>query len=218
MKAGKDILLVKWVANRPSSYFQAQALCPAPLIDLLPPSNFIIGQLFTEDDWAPNLSPAFVGKYNVREFCRMLIPAPAYTPAPLMVGGGGGGAVPLVAPGLPAKLTSGTRGLNTRVNNLDYVASMFRVYADRRIANRSVRDLVSNGTLPALPPSKVPGANMCLAFHTKGYCNAGCGNRVDRVAYTEAELRPLSEWCASHYPAAPSPAAPAAAAATPGNA
>ena len=192
-KAGKGILLVKWVANRSSSYFQAQALSPAPLIDLLPPSNFIIGQLFAEDDWAPNLSPAFVGKYNVREFCRMLLPAPAYTPTPPMVGDGGGGAVPPVAPEPPVAPTPGTRGVNTRVNNLDYVASMFRVYADRRIANWSVRDLISNGTLPALSPSKILGTIMCLAFHTNAYCNAGCGNRADHVAYIEAELRPLSE-------------------------
>ena len=132
-KAGKGILLVKWIANRSSSYFQRQALSPAPLMTVLPAPNFIIMQILAEDAWAPNLSPAFIGKYNVREFCRMLMPsAPLQVPA--SEGGGGASTDTGGQPPSGGQLT-GTRGSNTRVNNLNYIASMFSEYANRGIAN-----------------------------------------------------------------------------------
>ena len=141
---------------------------------------------------------------------------PSAAPQAPLAGGGGGAGIESGGQQQQGGQQPGTRGVNIYVNNLDYVASMFSKYANRRIGNRSVRVLITNGTLPALPPSKVPGGSMCLAFHTKGYCNSGCGNSADHVAYTEAELRPLRVWCATNYPAAQSPAAPVGLSAAPG--
>ena len=110
------------------------------------------------------------------------------------------------------------RKVSSRANNLHYVERLFGQYRDRQVANRVVRDSIANGSLPALPPSKIPNTNLCLAFHTKGYCNANCGASADHVRYSEQELSPLSEWCAANYPAAsPSAAAPANNAAAPAN-
>ena len=48
-----------------------------------------------------------------------------------------------------------------------------RMRKGKRIASRLVRDMITAGTLPPLPLSKVDGKAMCLAWHTKGMCNPG---------------------------------------------
>ena len=41
---------------------------------------------------------------------------------------------------------------------------------------------------------------MCLAYHTKGQCNVGCGRKADHVPYTNDEYAPLVTWCAANFP------------------
>ena len=79
--AGKGILLGKWVANRVSSFLQAQAISPAALNARLPNPSYIIDSILEESDWSPNLSPAFMSKYNIQHFCGMLTRPPVMPPA-----------------------------------------------------------------------------------------------------------------------------------------
>ncbi len=86
-------------------------------------------------------------------------------------------------------------------SNPHYLETTFGQY--RRLTTvktRAIRRKITDGVLPALPASKVDRQPMCLAWHTKGQCNARCPRIADHVAYTEAELGTLATWCASHYP------------------
>ena len=63
--------------------------------------------------------------------------------------------------------------------------------------------MITAGTLPPLPLSKVDGKAMCLAWHTKGMCNPGqCPRASDHVNYSVEEYGQLSTWCKTHYPKA----------------
>jgi len=50
--------------------------------------------------------------------------------------------------------------------------------------------------------SKVQGQHskpMCLAWHTKGQCNANCPCASDHVQYSAPKLAPLATWCVIGY-------------------
>ncbi len=110
------------------------------------------------------------------------------------------GATPPVAPRAPIvpRLPAAD---DATASNPHYLESTFGQY--RRLTTvktRAIRRKITDGVLPALPVSKVDRQPMCLAWHTKGQCNARCPRVADHVAYTEAELGTLATWCASHYP------------------
>jgi hypothetical protein len=71
----------------------------------------------------------------------------------------------------------------------------------KTVKSREVREKIKKGELPPLPPSKVDGAPMCLAWHTKGICNPDCPRAADHAAiYSVEEYKPLCRWCETHYP------------------
>ena len=80
--------------------------------------------------------------------------------------------------------------------------------SNKTITSKSVRDMVTAKTLPALPVSKMDASiPMCLAWHSKGMCNPKtCPSAPDHVLYTDAEYqnpdetKGLKTWCDSHYP------------------
>ena len=73
-------------------------------------------------------------------------------------------------------------------------------YRSRPVKSARIRRQIRANTLPALPLSKVNNQTMCLAFHTKGKCNAECPRVTDHIAYTAAEYAPLLDWYADNYP------------------
>ena len=59
---------------------------------------------------------------------------------------------------------------------------------------------INRGEFPDLPPSKVDQKPMCLAWHTKAMCNAGCSRVTDHVDYSNSEYQPICGWCEINYP------------------
>jgi coenzyme F420-reducing hydrogenase gamma subunit len=69
-----------------------------------------------------------------------------------------------------------------------------------KVRTRQIRRKIAEKELPPLPLSKVDKQPMCLAWHTKGQCNARCPRAADHVVYTADDLKELSQWCVAHYP------------------
>ena len=95
------------------------------------------------------------------------------------------------------------------MENSGFNASLFGSYKVSPIKTKTLRDKISQGTLAALPKSKVDVTNpMCLAWHSKGQCNSRCPCAYDHVQYSAPELAPLASWCAIGYAPPPTPIAP----------
>ncbi len=89
--------------------------------------------------------------------------------------------------------------MDTRVQNDGFNGDLFAAYKSSALKSKSIRDKIKAGTIPALPFSKRdPTKAMCLAWHTKGVCNANCPCLYDHVAYTPEEYAPLVVWCRDH--------------------
>jgi hypothetical protein len=163
--------------------------------------------------WEPIITPAFEAQYRLNHFAQLppaggaSPPAPATPgvgrgppppPPPPPGGGSGGDAVPIV----PIV----TRNNGERMENTGFNASLFGSYKVSPIKTKTLRDKVSQGTLAALPKSKVDVANpMCLAWHSKGQCNSRCPCAYDHVQYSAPKLAPLASWCAIGYAPPPTP-------------
>ena len=71
----------------------------------------------------------------------------------------------------------------------------------RTVKRRDVRKKINNGELPPLPPLKVDGQHMCLAWYTKGIYNPDSPRASDHVLiYLVEEYQPLCSWCIANYP------------------
>ena len=99
-----------------------------------------------------------------------------------------------------------TTGTNKGKENTAFHQALFgliktRTVGGKTVKSRDVREKIKKGELPPLPPSKVDGAPMCLAWHTKGICNPDCPRAADHAAtYSVEEYQPLCGWCELHYP------------------
>ena len=88
---------------------------------------------------------------------------------------------------------------NERINNTNFVDTLFVTYKAMPVQCRQLCQRIARNELPALPNSKVDQGAMCLAWHTKGFCNVQCSRKADHVGYTNAEYQPLVQWCAANY-------------------
>ena len=168
--------------------------------------------------WEPLLTPAFSARYNLDYFAQLhppggplpTVPPPASRipqhPAPA---GGGGAIIPTPAgSGGPPPISPviNPSPIDNRAVNTSFNVSLFGSYKTSGIKARALRDKIEQGTLVALPKSKVDIAQpMCLAWHTKGQCNARCPCAYDHVQYSATEYAPLATWCVIGY-APPAPA------------
>ena len=67
--------------------------------------------------------------------------------------------------------------------------------------SRDVRKMIKKGDLPPLPPLKVDGQPMCLAWYTKGICNHECPRAANHgKIYLVKEYQPLCGLCSANYP------------------
>ena len=61
--------------------------------------------------------------------------------------------------------------------------------------------------IPQPPVTAEDGKAICLAWHTKGRCNATqCPREHDHVQYKRPTYAQLSQWCETHYPVGPTQA------------
>lgn len=186
--AATGVLICKWVANTVSSYFMQQGRKQQQHAIGRNPTD-ISSAITMESNWEPHLSMTFLNKYKVREFCNSL--------------SDGAGGIPQPAPGGPQPPSRPGNVSSRRVDNPDYVSSLFLVYKQRQVRTKTIRDLVTGGKITTpLPRSKVDGSlEQCLGWHTIGQCNSNCPKSVDHIVYTSAELAPLAQWCQTCYPA-----------------
>ena len=98
---------------------------------------------------------------------------------------------PPLAPSLPRGSNN-----NTRADNPSFNQGLFGAYKVSSIKSADLRKKIAQSLLEPLPRSRLNSTQpMCLAWHTKGQCNAVCPAHEDHVAYTEAEYAPLATWC-----------------------
>lgn len=190
--AATGILVCKWVANTMSTYFRNQGRRQQP-VAIGRSATDISTAITMESPWEPLLTPTFILKYKVREFCNLANDSPS-----------DGHNAP---PGPPApsgpRAPSGPPTASRRVTNQSYCDELFSTFRDRRVKTATIRTLINTGKISTpLPRSKVrPDLPQCLGWHTKGECNTACGSSYDHTNYTRSELAPLGQWCQSCYPA-----------------
>ena len=89
---------------------------------------------------------------------------------------------------------------NNRMVNTSFNENLFGSYKISSIKCKALRDRITQGSLVALPRSKVDSSKpMCLAWHTKGQCNANCPCASDHFQYSAPEFAPLATWCVIGY-------------------
>ena len=191
------VLISKWVANRLSTWFKNQSRNPAAVE--VPKFSALFELMELDEPWEPTLSPSLIAA-TTRLITTGTSPTPGGpnlpSPAPASGPTGGPAATP---PDLPEPEPAPTGRTSERINNTDYKESIFGAYRTLAVTCRAIRDRARENSIE-LPKSKVDPANpMCLAFHSKGMCNARCRCVYDHVAYTESELEELKTWCAQHY-------------------
>jgi hypothetical protein len=193
-------LLCKKIAVQSSNWYRNQSCSPAPI----PAPHFI--QIFTdiEEDrhWLPSTPPAFLRLLGLSYFeSPAPAPTPAFVPVPVRPSPAPRGQPPTRPPANPsAPAPAPSPAVQERANNLAFNATLFQSYKDSPMQCRILRGKIRNNELPVLPPSKVDGEQMCLAFHTKGTCNPNCGRIADHIEYSAEEYAPLLEWCTTHFP------------------
>ena len=223
----KGVYHLQYLSLHLSRYWKEQALSNTTVTSL-PSPGAMIQKIEVSESWEPRLSSSLERQLRLPEFCRLLQKRVAprdtsttgtttTTDASSIISGITGG----------SELTSFLRQLGAaqggglripraptdagggKKKNDDYHEAFFGQYKSRTIdgkpiTSRSVRLKIERGELPALPPSKVDGEPMCLAWHTKGICNPECPRHPDHVdgddKYTDEEYAPLCGWCADNYP------------------
>jgi hypothetical protein len=91
------------------------------------------------------------------------------------------------------------KGIDSRVKNAHFNEALFGTYKTSALKANAIQDKIKGGTIPTLPFSKCDGAKlMCLAWHTKGVCNATGLCLYDHVAYSQNKFVPMVMWCHDH--------------------
>lgn len=166
-----------------SYWFEMQANTPA----IRPPPKFehIFEAIKQEQThWEPQMSASFLKELKLDG----IKPVPDTAPNTKLSGmppGGGDALAPEDA----------------MANNPHFLEDKFGVY--RKLTNvktRAIRRKIAEKVLPPLPLSKIDKQPMCLAWHTKGRCNARCPRAADHVAYEASEVTELVNWCVQHFP------------------
>jgi len=105
-------------------------------------------------------------------------------------GGHGGGAT-----------TETGRQTGTRINNVNFFASMFQRFRDlTAVTCKMLKERIRSGVTPLFPMSKGDATKpMCLAWHSRGECNTICACKHDHVQYTNSELAPFLTWCNANF-------------------
>ena len=165
--------------------------------------------------WEPLVTPALAVWYHLNHFAQLhpqadptrveapifldRVEAPSFPPTPA----GSGGGLVITPPAGPGGAIGGAIVPNPNDNctvNTSFNEALFGSYKVSSIKCKALLDKILQGTLVDLPKCKVdPSEPMCLAWHTKGQCNANCPRASDHVQYSAPELAPLATWCVIGY-------------------
>jgi hypothetical protein len=170
-----------------SYWFEMQSLTPAARNP--PKFEQVFDDIKQEfNQWEPHMSMGFLKELKLESL--------ATTP------GGNPSETPGKEPGgAPKKLQDGQLPEDVAASNPYFLEAVFGNYRKlNKVRTRQIRRKIAEKELPALPVSKVDKQPMCLAWHTKGQCNARCPRAADHVAYTADESKELAQWCATNYP------------------
>jgi hypothetical protein len=197
-------MLAKKLSVHCSNWYKAQQRTPA----IVPPPNFItvFEDIQHENHWQPIMSHSFLSNLGLAPLHRApqlptQLPRP-HLPAPLPVAPSQPQRQPAPAPTrpTPTPTPAPAPAVSTRVNNTSFNTELFQSFREAPTPCRIIRSRIRNEELPALPPSKLPSTELCLAWHVKGICNEGCSRKADHIAYTTEEYAPLKTWCDENYP------------------
>ena len=171
-----------------SYWFEMQGNTPAAR----PPPKFehVFDDIKQEiNQWEPQMSMAFL-----KELKLDTLAVPNANPTPNATPSANPGGAPKQDVGNPGKKDEAT-------SNPHFLEEMFGTYRKlSKVRTRELRRKIDKKELPGLPVSKVDQQPMCLAWHTKGQCNARCPRAADHVSYTPGEAKDLEQWCATNYP------------------
>lgn len=194
----KGVYHLQWLSLKLTRYF-GQLDCNVGDARL-PDPHEIIDCIQEQRQWEPNLTETFTARYNLRAFLGLhsglTKPSAVSTPSVAStIGSSVSSLTNASAPATPATV----KGADTRVQNETFNEGLFGTYKTSALKAKAIRDKIKAGTIPALPVSKRDATKpMCLAWHTKGVCNANCPCLADHVAYSPEEYAPLVAWCRDH--------------------
>ncbi len=201
----KGVYHLQWLSLKITKYFtqvdrnMGDVRCPDP--------HEIIDFIQEQRQWEPNLTKTFTNRYNLRAFLGLHTHTPSLqastvnTPPSVRGTSLGHSVSGLTAPTSvtgTGKLTV-VKGVDSQVENPHFNEPLFGMYKTSALKAKAIRDRIKNGKIPPLPHAKNDSLKpMCLAWHTKGVCNANCPCLPDHVAYSVKEYAPLVAWCRDH--------------------
>ena len=194
---------LQWLNLRFNSFFKAQEITDVPVLMVGNPRD-IINKAELQERWEPQLSAAFLEFNGITDLItRERKIAAAVGAAALLTSTSGStvqsGVTLSTQPGSSTIMEVKVEKESTRVDNPTFNASLFESYKTSAIKSKTLRDKIKKKEIRVLPPSKIDGLPMCLAYHTEGLCNTKCPRVVDHVPYTTAEYSDLSTWCIECY-------------------
>ena len=180
------VLLAKKLTVQHNTWLRNQAMSDAPI------AAPFYARVFDDMDerWEPTLTPGFMEKIGLGEVDPSFASTNTFhsTPAP----------APAPVPG--ANSANSNENRDSTVANPQFNEDLFGCFKNSRMSCRAMRQKISGGQLPELPPSKVDQLPICLAYHAKGQCNQRCGRKADHVPYLATEYEPLANWCNTNWP------------------
>mmetsp|Transcript_3069 Transcript_3069/g.6900 ORF Transcript_3069/g.6900 Transcript_3069/m.6900 type:complete len:715 (+) Transcript_3069:2251-4395(+) len=183
-----------------------RSLLEDDIVEDLPKPEALVSAMRMGSVWTLNLSSRFLVSMKVSEFRRVqnsllprnTPPSPPPPPQPAPPAPQPGQPAPQPGQPQPAPQPGGRGGRS--VANPFFNSGLFEQYRCRPVRARKVRDLISAGSLPALPLSRIDQGPMCLGWHVKGMCNDNCPRAADHVVYNSIQYEPMDGWCGANYP------------------
>lgn len=135
MTPAKGVFHLKKIATKLSEYWKEQSR--SPNLVQLPDPQEIIKAVSREQIWEPVLSPHFLQRCKINEFCRIYNPPPiAY--APYVLYGNVAPAPPATDPQPAATAPPAATSSGVRVNNTNYNNALFQEFKQRNVRAQDI--------------------------------------------------------------------------------
>lgn len=189
-----------------SSWFKKRRLVGGPIAG--PDLERFFEDIEMDNNWEQTVPPAVLMQLGLQGGSVRTDDGTHGVPGGGTIGGGahaggppGGGNPTGGVPGGSAPGGGGGGNLGQRINNLNFVSSLFQAFRDMTaITCKSLKEKIRNNEKPALPLSKVEATkSMCLPWHARGECNTRCRCAYDHVDYSADELSDLHAWCLANF-------------------
>jgi hypothetical protein len=188
-----------------SSWFKKRRLVGGPIAG--PDLERFFEDIEMDNNWEQTVPPAVLMQLGLQGGSVRTDDGTHGVPGGGTIGGGahaggppGGGNPTGGVPGGSAPGGGGGGNLGQRINNVNFVSSLFQAFRDMTITCKSLKEKIRNNEKPALPLSKVEATkSMCLPWHARGECNTRCRCAYDHVDYSADELSDLHAWCLANF-------------------